>query len=189
LEPTSTTANCISTLLYITPALITSGAILTSALLATIAAKVGINHQRAIARKRAVLDLILRCDESDFQELVEDYCKIRDGAHGLERYAAPSEELSPGDLESVSVIDRYLNHYEIVSVGISQDILDKETYELWMRSAFVNDWDSAREYIVKVRKQSPRNAKNFTEYEALAIEWGGQPLPSEQVELDLESTK
>ncbi len=186
MESPSTTADCIGILYYITPALITGGAIIASAVLGALVAIFSIGHQRAIARKRATLDLILRCDESDFQGLIDDYCKIRDNPYGLEKYAQSTEMLSPGDLKSVGVIDRYLNHYEIVAVGISQEILDKKTYELWMRSAFVNDWNCACGYISKVRKQSPRNAKNYVEYETLAREWGGDPL-SDQSELDLKN--
>ena len=110
---------------------------------------------------------------------IDEYCKIRDNPYGLEKYAQSTEKLSPGDLLSVSVIDRYLNHYEIVSVGIAQEILDKKTYELWMKSAFVNDWNCACVYISKVRKLSPRNANNYVEYETLAKEWGGDPLPDQ----------
>lgn len=187
MEPSAATADCVNCICQVAPSLITPGAIIFSAVLATIAAKVGIDHQRAIARKKATLDLILRHDEEDFQNLVDEYCELRDDPGGLRRYAKETSELSPGDLKSVGIIDRYLNHYEIVAVGIKQDILDKETYGLWMKSGFVNDWNYARLYVADVRKLSPLNENNFTEFEALAIEWGGEPLPPEQGKLDLES--
>lgn len=189
MEPTASTADCITCIFGVSPTLLTPIAIIASALIATGAAKVGINYQRAIARKRATLDLILRCDETDFQKLIDEYCELRGDPAGLARYAKKSQDLSPEDLKSVAIIDRYLNYYEIVAVGIKQDILDKETYGLWMKAGLVNDWNYARIYIADVRKLSPLNAINFAEFETLAIEWGGEPLPPEQTELDLESTK
>ncbi len=52
--------------------------------------------------------------------------------------------------ERQSVLD-YLNHYELVSIGIQKKILDAGIYKEWMKGPFVRDWNAASDFIQRER--------------------------------------
>ena len=54
--------------------------------------------------------------------------------------------------ERQCVVD-YLNHYELVSIGISREILDYKIYNDWIGGPFVRDWNDASEFIQQERWQ------------------------------------
>ena len=103
--------------------LISAGAILLSACVALIIARLNILEQRRISRRRATLDLLSRNEwDSDYLEARNEFVKLKNGSSGLEFWAAKEHENTP----QIAVIRSVLNDYELIAVGIEEDILDEE---------------------------------------------------------------
>ncbi len=84
--------------------------------------------------------------------------------------------------ERQSVID-YLNHYELVAIGIRERILDAKFYRNWMESAFVRDWNAAADFIQyerwrwsTVEEKWTYHRQIFGNYQVMANEWSSQAV-------------
>ena len=79
-----------------------------------------IRNTRAIARQKATLDLIEKVESSDhYRKIVSEFAKLT--PQQLLQLNAPQS--NPEREARQHVLD-YLNHYELVAVGIERDILD-----------------------------------------------------------------
>ncbi|MER8645407.1 DUF4760 domain-containing protein [Mesorhizobium sp. M1252] len=88
----------------------------------------------------------------------------------------------PLKLDRHHVLD-YLNHYELVSIGILQNILDADIYRNWMRGPFVRDWNAAAPFIQRERWKWD-SAKGewqyyhalFTHFQSVAEAWSDEAI-------------
>jgi Domain of unknown function (DUF4760) len=48
---------------------------------------------------------------------------------------------------TLKLIGDYINHYELVAIGIRSNILDERMYRTWMEGPFVRDFNSAADFI------------------------------------------
>ena len=87
----------------------------------------------------------------------------------------PKEERDKSDRQAV--VD-YLNHYEYVALGIKKNLLDEEFYKNWMASAFVKDWNTASEFIQRIRWKYNEDTGAweyksivFEHYQDIATKW------------------
>ena len=106
----------------------------------------GLLNAKAIARKKATLDLIETSEyTSHYQEMRATFSYYRRRKGGFAPIRDPGSEarLKKDRNEILS----YLNYYEMVSIGIDRGVFDKDIYKAWMAGPFVRDWNAAREFI------------------------------------------
>ena len=148
---------------YITPALV---------FLSAIIAWLAMRNTRAVARQRATLDMVEKKESTDhYRTLSSQFAELRQGP-GLMHLIDPTEDDKP---LRKAVID-YLNHYEIVSIGILENILDERIYRAWMEGAFVRDWNAAADWIQRERWKLREDkweyrASIFENYQRVACRW------------------
>ncbi len=127
-----------------------------------------------MARQRATLDFIEKVESGDhYRRIVETFSDLRRGP-GFGDIMSPQTEQAK-DLRRC--VNDYLNHYEMVSIGIRKGILDEKIYRSWMRGPFVRDWNAAAEWIQRERWKRQGNGlweyyeKTFENYGWLAKRW------------------
>jgi Domain of unknown function (DUF4760) len=104
----------------------------------------GVRNAREIARQKATLDLIEKRESTEhYKTLLKTFREIRLG-QGFGELANP---LTDNAREARSSILDYINHYELVAIGIRRNILDELTYRDWMEGAFVRDFNAAADFI------------------------------------------
>ncbi len=165
--------------LLITPAVIS---------VSVFVAYLGVKSARSTARQRATLDMIEKVEPAPhYRDLhaVFAYHRRRNSFHRLHD---PVEEKDKKERQAV--LD-YLNHYELVSIGIRKKILDAEIYKDWMLSAFVRDWNVAAGFIDRERWKFDQasgkweyHAPVFENYQAVAEIWS----PDDAVRLTKENS-
>ena len=157
---------------------ISAGAVLGSAAIAGAVALLNIRTNRELGRKTTTRRLIHDKEEKPhYTELQEKFWTLLPkGELTSERTAfidrLPALAHDHADYPSTRALDDYLNHYEIIAIGIQARILDKDFYAAWMKSAYVDTWDRAFPYI-----RACRNAgflKTYVNFEMLAREWGAK---------------
>jgi hypothetical protein len=136
---------------------------------------VSIRSNAAIARKRATLDLIERSESTEYyQRSYAAFTEVRKDPSGLMQLAEIS---NPHLLEQRQRVLNFLNHYELIAIGIKKGILDEDVYETFMRSTVVRDWEEAREFVNHIRRPTPDSGATisaggaFCEFQALAEKW------------------
>ena len=145
---------------------------------ATIAAIISVKSIQAnkeVARKRATLDLIERSESTEhYQSLYAAFSQVRKDPAGLMQLA---DITNPNLLEQRQKVLNYLNHYELIAIGIKMGILDETVYKAFMRSTVVRDWEAAREFVTHIRTPSEDSGSEvsanaaFSAFEALAQKW------------------
>jgi hypothetical protein len=148
---------------------------LTTAMLAAWLAWQSIENARDIARRKATLDLIEKAESSDhYRQLVDSFGVIMREALLCHLIDKSASELAP---ERAALID-YLNHYELVSIGIRNNVLDQDMYRLWMQTAFIDTWNDVAPWVqaIRMRNRNPvdptaYNPKAYEHFGALAQRW------------------
>ena len=118
----------------------------------------GVLKARETARKKATLDLIEKVESSEHyrrRHSVFSYYRRQGGFGSLHN---PKESK---DTEDRHAVQDYLNHYELVSIGICRGILDKGFYKEWMLGPFVRDWNAASAYIQRERWKWDASSKEW----------------------------
>ncbi|MES2443439.1 MAG: DUF4760 domain-containing protein [Pseudomonadota bacterium] len=106
-----------------------------------------LRNARAVARQKATLDLIEKIEsDQHYRQITDRFSELRRGI-GFSHLNDPAPENRD---DRRAVLD-YLNHYEIVAIGIRHNILDAEMYRAWMEGVFVRDWNAAAEFIQRER--------------------------------------
>jgi len=136
-----------------------------------------LHEARRATRQRATLDLIEKAESTE--HYLQTQAKFRD-------YVSDGEflKLMPPRTEALRkdrrLIQQYLNHYELVAIGIRKDFLDETTYRDWMRSTVIQHWNEARDFIQFERKRrsfdgSEYDDKLYENYQWLAMKWSTTP--------------
>lgn len=129
---------------------------------------------RAVARQRATLDLIEKRESTEhYRTLASGFSRIR-RANGFEALNNTTTDIAKAERQ---IVVDYLNHYELISIGILNNILDERIYRTWMRGPFVRDWNAAADWIQRERwKQDEAGnweyyEQTFENYEKVARRW------------------
>lgn len=82
-------------------------------------------------------------------DLYENFIKVRDKQNSL--VSKTSVELTaiqdPLEFsEDQDSIDNFLNHYELIAIGINNKILHENFYKLWMKSAYIKHYKNSENY-------------------------------------------
>jgi hypothetical protein len=118
------------------------------ALISASIAAFGVRNARAVARQKATLDLIEKVESTEhYRARTSNFTAIkRAGRFG--DLVAPT---TPDDRAARLLLIDYLNHYELIALGIRNNILDATIYRAWMGGAFVGDWNDAADWIQRQR--------------------------------------
>lgn len=150
---------------YIAPALIAISAVI---------AFMAMKTTRAVARQRATLDLIEKRESTGhYRKIAGTFSRIR-RAEGFAPLSNPRTEEEKAD--RLGVVD-YLNHYELISIGILNNILDERIYRTWMRGPFTRDWNAAADWIQRERWKRQEDGSwtyydsSFANYQQVALRW------------------
>lgn len=151
--------------IYITPALV---------LVSIFVALLALLNTLNVARRKATLDLIEKVESTDhYRTLNATFSRLRRG-RGFGHLANPTEAADAADR---ALVNDYLNHYELVSVGIARGILDETFYKSWMRGPFVRDWNAATDFVQSERwrrdddGQWRYHPQIFCNYQRMACRW------------------
>ena len=128
-----------------------------------------IRSARELARKKATLDLIEKFESSDhYRSLTDAFSTARDGG----RFRHLVKPLDPASKVLRGRVIDYLNHYELVAIGVQQAILDAGIYRAWMQNSYVRDWDAAAGWIRALRQRQPNPLPEaYVNFEWAAHAW------------------
>ncbi len=102
---------------------------------------------RLIAKQKATLDLIEKRESTEhYRQIIDRFSTLRKN-RGFDHLNAPLQ----ADVADRRMLIDYLNHYELVSIGIRQDILDSKIYRAWIEGSFVRDWNAVVDWVQRER--------------------------------------
>lgn len=141
-------------------------------------AYVTIKTNRQIARTKATLDLIEAAESQEYYvTLHRIFTRFRKEA---EFRAAILEPRTEEDRTARLRCWDFLNHYELISIGFDEGILDERFYRRWMGYAVLRDYREARDLIIAARAPPspgvPGDEEAYVELEALCVKWGADPV-------------
>ncbi len=144
-------------------------------ILSVLVARQAIHNHAEVARKKATLDLIEKRESNDYYQSSHDVFKQIRKNNEFSHLKNPQSEEWAAKRKKVQ---QYLNHYELISIGIERKILDADTYRYWMESAFIRDWNASAKFIqderwvLNERKSTwEYNSKLYENYALKVAEW------------------
>jgi Domain of unknown function (DUF4760) len=139
------------------------GAVLLVGFVAATIAVWGIVSQRAVARSRATLDVILHSEaDGDLIAARKRFIELAKGSGGLAPWADEAQEKS----DQTQTIRLVLNEFELISIGIQRGIIDYELYKRWYRSGVIQHWKHAAPFVTALRARTGNDAL-YHEFEEL----------------------
>lgn len=135
--------------------------------LSAVAAVYIIYHNGKLAKRRALIDLIIqqKSDEKLIEATREVYALSKAGNH--------LSQLVDSDKEST--ILRVLNNQEFIAVGIRTGAFDEGVYKESQCSNVLKLWTATSGFIQEVRKIDGKNTI-FQDFERLAKRWEKNPI-------------
>lgn len=115
-------------------------------------------NARDLARNKATLDLIEKRESTEHYRTINAVFSHLRKTRGFTHLNDPASEDDVADRQAV--ID-YLNHYEMVAIGIERKLLDATLYRRWMEGAYVRDWNAATDWVQRERWKAD-NQGNWT---------------------------
>jgi len=133
-------------------------------LLSVLVAMLGVWSARASTRQRATLDMIEKVESTPHYKTLHAVFSYHRRQDTFDRLHDPQE--AKDSEERQAVLD-YLNHYELVAIGVCREILDEAIYRDWMRGPFVRDWNAAARFIQRERWKWDEAARSWHYHDAL----------------------
>lgn len=165
---------------------VTPCVIVLSALIAGFLSWKSIQSTREMATKRATLDFIERSESNAYyQDIYTAFSEVRKDQGGLVQLCSPT---NPELLRQRQKVINYLNHYELMAMGIREEMLDEDVYKGFMRGTLVRDWAESEQFINHLRAPTADSGSEvstseaFCEFEELAKKWS----PEVQMNLPIE---
>ncbi|MHC8508784.1 MAG: DUF4760 domain-containing protein, partial [Rhodospirillales bacterium] len=156
---------------FLTPAVI---------VLSVIVAAFGVLSARKSARQRATLDMIEKVESTEYYRSLHKVFLSRRISKSLAGLSVPKNDQDKK--ERLRVVD-YLNHYELVSIGMLAKILDRDIYRKWMLGPFIRDWNAVAEFVQRERWKwdSKKNKwiyydEIFANYQKVALMWNADAV-------------
>lgn len=146
---------------------------LTSAIVAFLAFR----YTRQVNKRRATLDMVLKTFMDDAgQKLYANFKEV------MLRYKDPNDDLDiipyadPNHVPTPErrIIQQQINEYELIALGIRNNLFDEDVYKLWFQHQFMRDYESLEKYIIEVRK---KRISVFCECVWLYNRWKKVPHP------------
>lgn len=135
--------------------------------LSAVAAIYIIYHNGKLAKRRALIDLIIqqKSDEKLIEATREVYALSKAGNHISQLV----------DSEKEPTILRVLNNQEFIAVGIRTGAFDEDVYKEIQCSNVLKLWTATSGFIQEVRKIDGKNTL-FQDFERLAKRWEKNPI-------------
>lgn len=152
------------------PSVITATAIIISAIIGATMVTRSMSVSRDIARQRATLDMIVKYEtDRYYHDAYVSWVKQRNNGSfsDLARSTAPTRQ------ETKEKIASYLNFYETIAVSIKNDTIDREFYNSYWGTSFVNVWTASLPFTNEIMKHR-QNSKFLELFEELAEEWANE---------------
>ncbi len=144
---------------------VTAGAIIFSALMAALFATITLMWNRKTVRDRETIDLVNRTVwDGDYIIASDTFSRLRDQENGLTNCCNDT------DSSDYKTVLQFLNHYELIAIGIGSGILAKKVYQRFHRTRFVRDYQQAKPFIEACRIRA-KNDRIYSEFEFLAKKW------------------
>lgn len=141
---------------------------------AILVARASIRNARDTARLKATLDLIEKAESNDYYlRINKSFSRVR--REGL--FDRLDDPLTARDKALRRDVGAYLNHYELIALGIDKAILDEAFYKVWMAGPFVRDWDAAADWIQRERWRRGADGgwvyrdELYFHYQRVAMRW------------------
>ena len=137
---------------------------LVAAFLAAAVAALAILSQRRTTSLKTTLEFILN------RELHEpEWLKLRLRVKPILNDSAKWGPLikAPSTAEKQDVL-AWMNHHEIIAIGIAHRALDKRLYFAWFETMYLSDWELARNFVRTFRDKEDRAKGAFVAFEKLA---------------------
>lgn len=116
--------------------------------------------EKIAARRKATLDMVLQLETSqNYAESNQCFSSYRRSGR-LSALSDPHGEAQKRDRQKLLW---YLNHYEMISLGMRRKRYDEDFYRGWMGGPFVRDWNAAGDWIQRERWK--RNVAGDWEYD------------------------
>jgi hypothetical protein len=143
--------------------IITGGAVIVSAITAVCV----LFANRAIARRRATLDLIFHIQkDNDLIEARKTFVEVQKGTIKPGHYGTDEQRTSKQAL----AIRTVLNIHELTAVSIEEGVIEERVFRKWFNKTYFDDFETMRDFINAVRAHRNNNAI-FKEFEAVAKKW------------------
>jgi hypothetical protein len=150
-----------------------------SAVIGSAIAYLGVRNVRAVARQRATLDFIEKVESTPHYRAINTIFSRYRVNNGFGRLHSPAEE----DAADRAAIFDYLNHYEMVAIGIKSNILDDKIYRDWMLGPIIRDWNAVSEFVQRERWKwdSEKSTwsyreKLFENFQRVATSWSREAV-------------
>lgn len=142
-------------------------AILISALIAFFGVQKALKTQRAIARKRATLDVLLKAEtDPHLDAATAIFRDIRD-TNSFDKILNPT---SQRDKEDRLKIQTFINSYELIFCGVMEDTLDELFLFQYRRGTVIHHWHAIKEFVITSRNDS-HNPRVFQRFQLFAEAW------------------
>ncbi len=154
--------SAISTYLFTT----SNGVIILSATSAVIISLIAIRENRKIIKNRETIAMM--------QDILwdKDYIDARD-IFIKARQAGIAQFIGQPDTDEFKAINKIMNHYELLAIGIKRKILSEDIFKEFTKSRLVADWQESKGFVEALRLES-KNDNIFCEFENLAENWQEQ---------------
>lgn len=139
-------------------------AIFVTGIAAVIAAFVGVTDQRRVVRQQITFEHIVQVEsDNDMIEARENFIEFTTIPGKMSELAHPATISS----KEAQYVTRFINNWENISIGIQLNIIDFELIKRYNKSAIINHWDSASQFVSELRKTTG-NRFYYHEFEELA---------------------
>lgn len=121
-------------------------------LLSAIIAWIAIRKNQDVNRRRATIDLIEKSESSEhYQRITSTFRQHFAADRTADQRARLHDPQTDDERQNRRHIQQFLNHYELVAVGILGGSLHEKTYRSWMMTVVIRDWNRAADYIQRER--------------------------------------
>lgn len=132
----------------------------------------GRERRAAVIALSSALQIALDLEKSaaTAEMTAEEARLLRDLAQALRDAAATQPDFWNKVHSDAQYLYTYLNHFEIVALGIERNIIDKDMYDDWLGGYVVQSWNRSAALVGALRRLK-NSAALFEKWEALALDW------------------
>ena len=144
---------------------------------AAVLAYLALRSSRAIERRKAAAEAIFAGGrDEELTEAVRHIAVLHLGDRNIAVWGKEENKNS----EEAKIIRYALNHYEYVSVAISQGIYDEIIFKNAMYTSLTKLYDRTKPFIDSIRQRRGENTA-WQEFECLACRWKQKPLKTKTI--------
>ena len=142
-------------------------AIFLSAISAGILSLIAIRKNREILQNRETMVLMNQVVwDAEYIKIRAEFINARDGSTGIKGF------IGKPDADEFKAINQMMNHYELLAIGVDDNILSQDVLKRFMGKRLVADWHASKAFVMALReKNNDKENYIFGEFEKLAEKW------------------